>query len=184
MRMVILLIATLIFGCSRDKAIERTEVQSTVSFYDMKAKSITGEEVDFQQFKGKMTLVVNTASECGFTPQYADLQRLYDLHGDKLTILGFPSNDFLSQEPGSDEEIAQFCKDVYAVSFPMFSKVHVKGADKHEVYKWLSDAAVNGWNSDEPSWNFCKYLIDREGNLIGFYESAVGPLSEQITKHL
>jgi glutathione peroxidase len=123
---------------------------------------------------------VNTASRCGYTPQYEDLQKLHELYSEDLTILGFPSNNFMGQEPGTNEEIVAFCKKNYGVTFQMFSKIDVKGKQQHPVYQWLSTKELNGWNDKSPSWNFCKYLIDEEGNLVKFLKSGHDPLSEEI----
>jgi glutathione peroxidase len=146
------------------------------SFYSLKAKATNGEEIGFEKFRGKKILIVNLASQCGFTPQYNQLEELYQLHKNKITVLGFPSNDFGGQEPGTDEEIEQFCKVNFGVTFPLFQKDHVKGVNKQPVYQWLCDAAKNGWNNEEPSWNFCKYLLDEQGNLDKIFSSSVSPL--------
>lgn len=150
------------------------------SFYDFTMKDLDGKEVDFSSFKGKKIMVVNVASKCGYTPQYEALQKLYSENSDKLVILGFPANNFGGQEPGSSEEIKSFCSENYGVTFPMFEKVSVKGFDKHPIYRWLSDAEQNGWNNEEPSWNFCKYMIDEKGELIKFFPSKVDPLDQEI----
>lgn len=149
-----------------------------------KLKTLEGEkEIDFSQYKGKKVLLVNVASKCGFTPQYKDLQALHEKHGDKVVILGFPSNDFGRQEPGTHEEIASFCKKNYGVSFQMFEKMSVKkGSNQAPLYQWLSDKAKNGWNEDAPNWNFCKYLINEKGELEKFYTSRVNPMGEEILK--
>ena len=151
-------------------------------FYDFKMKDINGKDVDFASFKGKKLLIVNVASKCGYTKQYAQLQELYEAHGDKIMILGFPANNFGGQEPGSNEEIKAFCDAEFGVTFPMFEKISVKGVDKHPLYRWLSDASQNGWNNQEPSWNFCKYFINEKGELVKFFPSSVTPLDEQILK--
>jgi glutathione peroxidase len=130
------------------------------SVYDFSARTIDGKTRKLADYKGKVLLIVNTASKCGFTPQYKGLEALYKEYGRRgFVVLGFPCNQFGAQEPGSSAEIASFCQKNYGVSFPMFEKVHVKGASKAPLYKWLTDPAQNGWNKDEPSWNFCKYLI-------------------------
>lgn len=147
------------------------------SFYALTAKTITGEDINFEKFRNKKILLVNLASRCGFTPQYMELEELHQQHKNVITVLGFPSNDFGGQEPGSDEEIAQFCKINFGVTFPLFHKDHVKGMDKQPVYQWLCDDKQNGWNNEEPSWNFCKYLVDENGDLINFFSSSVPPLS-------
>lgn len=151
-------------------------VTAPENFYSLKAKATNGEEVGFEKFRGKKILIVNLASQCGFTPQYDQLEELFQLHKNKITVLGFPSNDFGGQEPGTDEEIEQFCKVNFGVTFPLFKKDHVKGKDKQPVYQWLCDAKKNGWNAQEPSWNFCKYLIDEQGNLEKIFSSSVSPL--------
>ncbi|SDJ92226.1 glutathione peroxidase [Catalinimonas alkaloidigena] len=150
------------------------------SFYDFTMTSLEGKEINFSQYKGKKVLVVNTASKCGFTPQYAELEKLNKMYGNKVVILGFPANNFGGQEPGSNEEIAEFCEKNYGVDFQMFEKSSVKGDDKNPLYQWLTDKAQNGWNDQEPTWNFCKYLIDEQGNLIKFFPSKVEPMSEEL----
>jgi glutathione peroxidase len=145
------------------------------SIYDFKMKSLEGKEIDFSQYKGKKLLIVNTASKCGYTPQYKDLEKLHELYGDKVTVLGFPANNFLWQEPGSNEEIATFCERNYGVKFQMFEKISVKGKDKAPLYKWLE--AKSG---KSPSWNFCKYVIDTAGNVTGFFPAKVNPLDPAI----
>lgn len=145
------------------------------SIYDFKIPSLEGKEIDFSQYKGKYILIVNTASKCGFTPQYTDLEKLHEQFGDKVTVLGFPSNNFLWQEPGSNDEIATFCQKNYGVTFQLFDKVSVKGRHKHPLYKWLEAKSGHA-----PSWNFCKYLIDKSGNVAGFYPSKVNPLDKEI----
>jgi glutathione peroxidase len=156
---------------------QKKDVSGTI--YDFKIKTLEGKEIDFSQFKGKNILIVNTASKCGYTPQYAELQKLHEQWGDKVAVLGFPANNFLWQEPGTNDEIASFCQRNYGVSFLMFEKVSVKGRDKHPLYQWLE--AKTG---ETPSWNFSKYLIDREGNVIGFFGSKVEPLSTTIIEKI
>jgi glutathione peroxidase len=151
-------------------------------FYSFKVSSLEGKEVDLSQFKGKKVLVVNVASECGYTPQYAELQQLYAEHGDKVTVLGFPANNFGGQEPGSSEEIAAFCEKNYGVTFPMFEKISVAGDDQHPLYRWLSDKSQNGVTDEDPTWNFCKYLLDEQGQVLAFFPSKVSPLDESIVK--
>lgn len=152
------------------------------SFYDFKSETLMGEEFDFSKLKGKRVLVVNTASKCGYTPQYEELQELYEKHGgDKFTIVGFPSNDFMKQEPGSDEEIAEFCKKNYGVTFPMMSKTVVKtGDDQNPVYAWLTHKDQNGVDDAKVSWNFNKFLIDENGKWVAHYKSKTSPLDEEI----
>ena len=151
------------------------------SFYDYEAKSIDGKTIKLKEFKGKKIIIVNVASKCGYTPQYSDLQKLYEKYKDKITILGFPSNDFLWQEPGKNSSIKEFCQIKYGVSFPLFEKVVVKKNKKqHDMYAWLSHKKLNGWNDKSPSWNFCKYLINEKGDLVNFLTSSVTPFDEQI----
>lgn len=148
------------------------------SLYDFKINSLEGKTVDFSQYKGKTLLIVNTASECGYTPQYADLQKLHEAYGSKVTILGFPANNFGGQEPGSNAEIATFCQKNYGVSFQMFEKISVKGSDQHPLYAWLKEKT-----GQEPSWNFCKYLVKPDGT-VKFFKSGVKPMDKQITDEL
>lgn len=153
------------------------------SVYDFQLKSIEGKDFSLSQYKGKKVLVVNTASKCGFTPQYADLQKLADLYKDKLVIVGFPANNFGGQEPGSNSEIKTFCKERYGVSFPLSEKVSVKGDDIYPLFKYLTETP-NPDFTGEIKWNFEKFLIDENGNLIHRFRSAVTPLSPEITKYL
>ncbi|AWW31935.1 glutathione peroxidase [Echinicola strongylocentroti] len=164
------------------KPLDQEDMQTKKSFYDFTVKDIDGKEVDLSQYKGQKVLVVNVASKCGYTPQYEDLQKLNKEYGDKIAILGFPANNFGGQEPGSNEEIKKFCTGNYGITFPMFEKVSVKGVDKHPLYRWLSDKSQNGWNDQEPTWNFCKYYIDENGELKHFFQSAVNPMDEEIIK--
>lgn len=151
----------------------------TKTFYDFKMQTLGGEELDFSSFKGKKVLVVNTASECGYTPQFEDLQALHEQHGNKVAVLGFPANNFGAQEPGSNEQIASFCQKNYGVSFPMFEKISVVGKDQHPLYQWLKEQ-----QGEEPKWNFSKYLIDENGKVVGFYPSGVNPMDDPILSQL
>ena len=153
------------------------------SFYALSAEDINGAIISMSSFKGKKVLVVNVASQCGYTPQYEGLQTLYETYSDSLVVLGFPSNDFMWQEPGSNSEIKTFCQRTYGVTFPMFSKIHVKGRKQHPIYDWLSDSKLNGWNDKNPSWNFNKYLLDEKGNLIEWFGANLEPLDTMITWH-
>lgn len=154
------------------------------SIHSFKVKSIDGGMIDFAKYKGKKILVVNVASQCGYTRQYEGLQKLYDAHKDKLVIVGFPANNFGSQEPGSDGEIAQFCKARFGVTFPMASKISVKGGDVAPIYKWLTNKAENGVLDATVGWNFTKFLLDENGKMIASFPSKVEPNSEEITKWL
>ena len=152
-----------------------------MGFYNFTVKTIEGEDFSFEELKGKKVLIVNTASECGYTPQYKQLQELYDqFGGDDFTIIGFPANNFGGQEPGSDVQIAQFCQKNYGVTFPMMSKISVKGKDQHPVYQWLTQKSQNGVADAQPKWNFHKYLIDEDGNWVKSLPSGVSPLDEEI----
>lgn len=155
------------------------------SIYDFKVKGLEGKEIDFAQFKGKKILIVNTASKCGYTPQYEELQKLYDQYKGKLVIVGFPANNFGGQEPGSNSEIGAFCKRNYGVTFPMAEKVSVTGEDIHPLFKYLTEEAKK-LGAPEPvvKWNFTKFLVDENGKLIKVFPSKVKPLSEEITIHL
>jgi glutathione peroxidase len=150
-------------------------------FYDFKVEDIHGKEYDLAQLKGKKVLVVNTASKCGFTPQYEGLESIYRKYGgDDFVVLGFPSNDFLRQEPGTNEEIATFCSSRFEVSFPMMSKISVKGKQIHPLYRWLTTASENGVEDSKVSWNFQKYMIDKNGNLVGHFSPKKKPESDEI----
>jgi len=152
------------------------------NFHDFTVQTITGEELSLSTFEGKKVLVVNVASECGLTPQYADLQKLYTLFGgDNFVIIGFPANNFLGQEPGTNEEIQQFCSSKYNVTFPMMAKVSVKGDDICELYKWLTTKEENGVLDADVSWNFQKFMIDENGNLVKFASPRTSPFADEIT---
>jgi glutathione peroxidase len=150
------------------------------SVYDFAFKTLLGEEITLNDFKGRKMLLVNVASECGFTPQYKELQELYDKYGDKVVVLGFPANDFGGQEPGSNQEIAAFCERNYGVKFPIFEKITVTGPNAHPLYQYLSSKSLNGVTDEKPTWNFCKYLIDEKGKVLKFFPSKVTPLSSEI----
>lgn len=176
-----LILASCGFSKVKTRPLDMSQTPVT-SIYEFELPLLDDELIKFSSFKGKKLLIVNTASECGYTPQYEGLEALYKQHGDKLTVIAFPANNFGGQEPGSNQEIGAFCKDNYSVTFPVFSKISVKGEDMAPLYKWLTQKEKNGWNEDAPNWNFCKYLIDEEGNLQAFYGSAIEPLGEEITK--
>ncbi|MFO7256552.1 MAG: glutathione peroxidase [Bacteroidota bacterium] len=148
------------------------------SVYDFTKNSIDGRPIEFSRYKGKNLLIVNVASKCGFTPQYADLEKLHELYGDKVVILGFPANNFGGQEPGSNEEIAEFCQKNFGVKFQMFEKISVKGEDQDPLYAWLKEKT-----GKEPTWNFCKYLVKPDGT-VKFFDSKVNPLDKQILNEL
>ncbi len=157
-----------------------TPVMSQKSFYDFTVETIDGEQFSLADLKGKKVMIVNTASKCGHTPQYKDLELLNKAYKQKLVIVGFPANNFNSQEPGTNDEIKEFCDSKYGVTFPMMSKISVKGDDMHPLYKWLTSKSANGVLDSEVSWNFQKYLIDENGKLVGYLKPAVKPLSDEV----
>lgn len=152
------------------------------SFYSLQAVLADGASFDFATLKGKKVLVVNVASDCGYTPQYSELEKLNQLNKPNLVILGFPANDFKEQEPGGNIDIGAFCQKNYSVSFPLFQKHSVIGNGTHEVFQWLSDKSKNGWNDQQPIWNFCKYLVDENGILQHFFPPYISPLSNDIIR--
>jgi glutathione peroxidase len=155
----------------------------TKNFHDFEAKTISGETIKMSDFKGKKLLVVNVASKCGFTPQYEELQKLYETYGgDNFEIIGFPANNFMKQEPGTDEEIKSFCKVNYGVTFTMMSKISVKGNDIDPIYQWLTTKDENGVMDAPIKWNFQKFLIDENGNLVAKYAPKDKPLGGEIEK--
>ena len=167
------------------KILSNENAMPSVSFYSLKDTLINGTAFDFGQLKGKKIMLVNTASDCGYTGQYDDLQKLSEQYKDKLVVIGFPANDYKEQEKGTDEEIASFCKLNFGVSFPLMKKSSVKkGANQNIIFQWLTDAAKNGWNNKQPSWNFCKYIVDEQGKLTHYFASTIEPLSKEITRVL
>ena len=148
--------------------------------YQFKVPSIDGATIDFSKFKGKKILIVNTASKCGYTPQYVELEKLHKAYGSKLVIIGFPANNFAAQEPGADTTIAAFCKKNYGVTFRMMSKISVKGNDQHELYQWLTKKEKNGVEDASVSWNFQKFLIDENGNYVKSVSPRTLPTDESI----
>lgn len=163
-----------LLGCTLSLTAQR-------NFHSFIVEDINGEEFDLSQFKGKKVLVVNTASKCGLTPQYNGLQELYSEYKEKdFMIIGFPSNDFAGQEPGTNEEIATFCSTNFNVTFPMMSKIKVKGEDIHPLYKWLTSVTENGLEDSKVTWNFQKYMIDEEGNLVGHLPPRKKPTTKEI----
>lgn len=156
--------------------VKEKTVEPSVSLYSIPVRMIDGASMTLEPFKGKKILIVNTASDCGYTGQYEGLQKLHERFKDKLVVIGFPANNFKEQEKGSDADIASFCKKNYGVDFLLAQKSDViKGDDQHPVFKWLTDPAQNGWNDKAPSWNFSKYLVSENGQLIGYFGSAVEP---------
>ena len=156
-----------------------------LTVYDFKVPGLDGNTIDLSKYKGKKILIVNTASKCGFTPQYADLEALYEKYKDKLVIIGFPANNFAQQEPGSNSEIKEFCTKNYGVTFPMADKVDVIGDNIHPLFKYLTEEAKKLGVADPViGWNFTKFLIDENGKLIAVFPSKVKPMDDQITKYL
>jgi glutathione peroxidase len=161
----------------------KTNTLPSLSFYSLRTLANDGTEINFEQFKGKKVLIVNTASDCGYTAQYEDLEKLYDQYKNKLVVIGFPSNDFKEQEKGTDEEIASFCKKNYGVTFPLMKKSDViKSNDQNLVFQWLSDKIKNGWNDQQPTWNFSKYLVNEQGLLTHYFDPSIPPMSNEIVE--
>jgi glutathione peroxidase len=163
------------------KQLGNEHAKANTPFHSLTATANSGNEFNFSQLKGKKVLLVNTASDCGYTGQYDQLQQLHEKFQNKLVVIGFPANDFKEQEKGTDEDIAQFCKINFGVTFPLMKKsTVVKGAGQNPVFKWLSDSTMNGWSNQQPSWNFSKYLISEEGELIHYFDPAVSPMSSEV----
>ncbi len=158
--------------------------QLPATIHGFSITTLDGKTMDLSQFKGKKILIVNTASKCGFTSQYKELEELYNTYMSKLVVIGFPANNFMSQEPGNNHEIAEFCEKNYGVSFPMSEKISVKGKDIEPIYQWLTLKKFNGVMDSKVSWNFNKFLIDEEGKLIEHFESKVKPLDPKIIQYL
>lgn len=177
----------LLYSFTKLKSHSNQYINTTMSksIYDYKVKTIDHKEISLSEYKGKVLLIVNVASQCGLTPQYKDLQALYDkYHAKGFEILGFPANNFGQQEPGTEEEIKAFCSKNYGVTFPMFEKVSVKGSDMCELYQFLTKKELNGVMNAEVSWNFEKFLIDKNGKLVANYEPTTKPMSEKITQKI
>lgn len=179
------------FSCQNQAQNKKNEITITSNtkenmqkqtIHQFKVTNLEGEEFDFSSLKGKKVLVVNTASKCGLTPQYKDLQALYEKYGsDKFVIVGFPANDFMSQEPGTNDEIGAFCQKNYGVTFPMMSKISVKGEDQHPIYQFLTQKSKNGLEDNEVEWNFQKYLINENGELEKVISPRTSPMDDAIT---
>lgn len=173
----------MLFSDKKMVSVKPANIMTKGSFHDFKLKSLDGKEtIDFSKYKGKKVVVLNTASKCGYTSQYADWQAFHKEHGDKIVVLGVPANNFGGQEPGSNNEIATFCQKNYGVSFQMLEKISVVGSDQHALYKWLSKKDLNGWNDKEPTWNFCKYVINEKGEVSHFFASGVKPNSAEFKR--
>ncbi len=152
--------------------------------YDITINDIEGKEINLNDFKGKYVLFVNVASNCGFTRQYKDLQTLHDKYKDELVVVGVPCNQFGGQEPGDEEQISIFCSEKYNVTFPMTEKIAVRGSNQHPLYKWLTSKDLNGRKNSSVKWNFQKYLVDKDGNLIDYWYSLTNPTSSKITNYI
>ena len=165
---------------NKSRVLSNDDIIPPVSFYSLQGELQNGQVLDFNTLKGKNTLLVNTASGCGFTEQFDQLQQLYKQYSDQLVVIAFPANDF-GEEKNNDAQIAIFCRENFRVSFPLMRKSQVKrGRHQNKVFQWLSNPAHNGWNSQEPSWNFCKYLVNTEGMLTGYFGSAIEPAGIEI----
>ena len=163
----------------------KTPTKTVDSFHEFTIEALNSDEkIEFSEFKGKKILLVNVASKCGFTYQYEGLEKLYQEYKDDLVIVGFPCNQFMFQESGSEEKIAGFCQRNYGVSFPMTTKISVKGKKQHPIYQWLTSKELNGVGDYKVSWNFNKFLLDEEGNLLEHFSAKVKPYDERILKHL
>jgi glutathione peroxidase len=160
------------------------EKNNSANVYDINIQAIDGGKLDLAAYKGKKILIVNTASQCGYTPQYTDLQKLYDQYKEKLVVIGFPANDFGGQEPGSNDEIKSFCQKNHGVTFPLSAKVTVKGEGMHPLFQWLTQKDKNGVMDAQIKWNFTKFLLDEKGQLMKMFPSAVKPMSEEIVSLL
>jgi glutathione peroxidase len=165
--------------------VNKDNKEPIVSFYSLQSTAINGDTIQFSQFKGMKVLIVNTASDCGYTGQYAELEKLYEQEKDKLVIIGFPANDFKEQEKRNNDEIASFCKKNYGVSFLLMQKsVVLKKENQNSVFQWLTDAAKNGWCNQQPVWNFSKYIVDETGKLQYFYANTVSPEDPHFIKSI
>ena len=172
------------YNKSYSNTTDMVKTNEMTSIHTFKVEALDGTTINFADFKGKKILIVNTASECGYTPQYKELEALYQKFKDKLVIVGFPANNFGGQEPGTNTEIKAFCQQNYGVTFPMAAKISVKGDDAAPIYQWLCTKTENGVLDAEIKWNFNKFLLDENGNMIAYFPSKVTPMSEQITGKL
>jgi glutathione peroxidase len=187
-------IATILLSCVRpgentvnttqNNAMSNYQQDTATSIHSFKVEAIDGGTINFADFKGKKILIVNTASQCGYTPQYKELEALYNKYKEKLIVVGFPANNFGQQEPGSNTEIKSFCQKNYGVSFPLAAKISVKGNDMAPIYRWLTQKQLNGVLDAEIKWNFNKFLLDENGRVIAKFESGTNPLSKDITGRL
>ncbi len=169
---------------TQNNAMSNSQQDTPTSIHTFKVEAIDGGTINFADFKGKKILIVNTASQCGYTPQYKELEALYNKYKEKLVLVGFPANNFGQQEPGSNTEIKSFCQKNYGVSFPLAAKISVKGNDMAPIYRWLTQKQLNGMLDAEIKWNFNKFLLDEDGHIIAKFDSGTNPLSEDITGKL
>ncbi|TAF34145.1 MAG: glutathione peroxidase [Cytophagales bacterium] len=167
----LVLAVSLSLACRSNGTVNPQNKQNMSSVHDFSLPSLEGKDIKLSSFKGKKLLIVNTASACGYTPQYADLEKVHDTYGSQIAVLGFPANNFGGQEPGSNSEIGQFCQKNYGVSFQMFGKIDVVGEKCHPLYSFLAEKA-----GSKPNWNFCKYVVDENGKVLKFYPSSAKPL--------
>lgn len=179
MRFVLAILGFLFSGCA---AAQSGPVPTSI--FEFKIPALDGSTIDFSAFKGKKIMIVNTASKCGFTKQYAALEALYQQYSDKIVVVGFPANNFMWQEPGSNEEIAAFCQKNYGVTFPMAAKISVKGKDMAPIYRWLTEKQFNGNKNSSVKWNFQKYVIDEEGRLVASFPPSTAPDAPELLKAL
>lgn len=185
--LLLLSFAAFLQNCTNQKSeMSKTKTNELMgkTIYDYKVEDIDGKEINFADFKGKKILIVNTASECGFTPQYADLEKLSNDYKDKLVVVGFPANNFGGQEPGTNTEIGAFCQKNYGVTFPLAAKVSVKGDDTAPIFKYLTEKELNGVKNTTILWNFTKFLVDENGKLVDSFISTTKPTDQAITKYL
>jgi glutathione peroxidase len=160
-----------------------SKTKPLLSFYDLSVPLNNGSKLSLKELRGKKIMLVNTASECGYTGQYAELQKLYQQYKEKLVIIGFPANDFKEQEKLNDQEIESFCTINFGVTFPLASKsTVVRSPEQNAIYKWLTDKSQNGWNNKQPSWNFAKYIVDEQGTLTHYFDPAISPQSDEVVK--
>ena len=178
------IVLQLLFQINSDTNMKTDKIMQSKSIYDIEISSLDGKKIDLSSFKGKNILFVNVASECGFTPQYKDLQKLHELYSDNLVVIGVPCNQFGGQEPGNAEAIESFCQINYGVEFLITEKIEVKGANQHPLYQWLTKKELNGKSSSSVKWNFQKYLIDKEGHFIDYFYSITKPMSNKITSKI
>ena len=178
------IVLQLFLQINTDTDMKTDKISQSKSIYDIEISSLNGEKIDLSSFKGKNILFVNVASECGFTPQYKDLQKLHELYSDNLVVIGVPCNQFGGQEPGNAEAIESFCQINYGVEFLITEKIEVKGANQHPLYQWLTKKELNGKSNSSVKWNFQKYLVDKEGNFVDYFYSITKPLSTKIVSKI